>query len=64
MKRGAKGFGEGSTIVTFVAPRDVADAIQAIAQANYESPAAFVRRIVVERLRSEGALPKIGEQQS
>ena len=64
MKRGAKGFGEGSTTVVFTAPKEVVNAINAVAQSNYESPAAFVRRIVVERLRSECVLPKIGEQQS
>ena len=38
-------------------PTVVADAIKAAADANYETMQAWIRRTLIERLRSEGKLP-------
>jgi len=40
-------------------PREVHDAMKAAASANYEAPSAWVRRVIVERLRHDGVLPAV-----
>jgi len=46
-------------LITTKLPLVVDDALHAAAAANYESPAAYLRRIVVERLRADGLLPPV-----
>lgn len=58
-RRGRKALGEKTTMVNFKAPVDLAAAIRKAAIANYESDAAYCRRVIVERLRVEGVLPKL-----
>jgi hypothetical protein len=56
-RRGPKVLGDDTTTAAFKCPKIVSDAINRAAAANFESPANYIRRVVVERLRAEGQLP-------
>ena len=51
-----------TTLLSFSAPPPVAEAVRRASESNYESPTAFIRRVVIERLRADGLLPSLGEQ--
>lgn len=63
-RRGRPVLGEAdqTALLACRVPKTVADAVQRVAAANYESPAAYVRRVLVERLRAEGVLPQVPPQ--
>lgn len=50
-------LGEGPATIPVKLPRVVHDAVTAAAGANYETQQAWIRRVIIERLRTEGRLP-------
>lgn len=58
-RRGPKTLGDDSIMIAFKAPRSVATAQQKGAAANFESPASYARRALVEKLRADGLLPPL-----
>jgi len=47
-------LGPGPHLMNLKLPKAVWEAVVEAANANYETPAAFVRRAVIEKLRQEG----------
>lgn len=60
-RRGPRLLGEKDNTKQLVItmPLDVIAGIKAAAKANYESPSAYTRRVIIERLRADGILPAV-----
>lgn len=60
-RRGPRLLGDKADVklLAFTMPIVVITAIKAAAKANYESPSAFCRRVIVERLRADGVIPPV-----
>ena len=50
---------EGRHSLSTMVPGEVYDAVLRAANASYEGPSVWARRIVIERLRADGLLPPI-----
>lgn len=57
-------LGESAEQFMVKLPKPVAEALRAIAAEEYETPAAWARRAIIEKLRANGKLPRsqIGEE--
>ena len=50
-------LGDEPHIINIKLPAPVAEAIKGAADANYETQQNWIRRVLIERLRSEGRIP-------
>jgi hypothetical protein len=60
-KRGPRLLGDKGDVrlLAMKLPANLLTAIQAAATANYEAVPAYVRRVLIERLRADGVLPPV-----